>query len=81
MLPHRKIRDKRGRCSDEGSDAREWCDVSGRHAFVEKAHVAGGGVNQPQEHPDGRRLPGPVRSEKSEDLSPCYLERYAVDGV
>ncbi len=47
---------------------------------AEKLHTAGGWRKQTSQNLDGRRFPGAVWSEKTEELSRRYLKIDAVDG-
>ena len=45
-------------------------------ALAENAHLAGGRRNQPEDHVDGGRLAGAVRTQQADDFTGTHFERH-----
>ncbi len=62
------------------ADARLDAAPLAEHVVTEHPPPARGRREQAAQHPNGRRLAGPVRSQKPEHVPPAHREGHAVDG-
>ena len=73
-----EMRDERGGFDERPDPAEQRATRANR--LPEQARVAGGGVDQAEQHAERRGLPGAVRAEQSADLTLLHAEADVVDG-
>ena len=73
----REMRDERGGLDERPDPAEQRATRPNR--LPEEARVAGGGMDQPEQHPERGGLPGAVRAEQSADLALLDAEAEVVD--